>query len=172
MHSKELTGVALKVFAIFVAIKALAMLPVALSVAAAWAQANGHEGQWVFWFLGFAALLSLLVLAVLVWKLSNRLVSDVIAQPDSPGEPHGIDQSFLLSLLGIYLTVQGLQQFGLTMSNLMQRLDSHVDLMAQAVAHVASNLLLFLVGLSLVIGPSAWMRMLARLRVAGLKGKG
>ncbi|MFK7955587.1 MAG: hypothetical protein AB8B96_05790 [Lysobacterales bacterium] len=168
MTTKELTSVALKVFAIFISIKAIAMLPLVSSMAVSLGlQADNARGEAFVWFLGIVALLFLLFLTALIWTLSERVVHQIETQPNSQEAQQSVDPAFLLSLLGVYLTVEGLQRFGETMANTLKLLNTDIDLTFP----IISSVFLLAVGLSFVVRPSGWNKMLWWFRGAGLKEK-
>ncbi|MEM9531655.1 MAG: hypothetical protein AAGA23_12105 [Pseudomonadota bacterium] len=171
MTTKQLTVVAFQVFAIYLLVKAIMMLPLFASgvgLSAVSTQALGRATM--LWVLGLASMIVLAVLAILIWRLSSRIVAKAQVQAQAEDdERFRITEAFLLALLGVYFVVEGIQAFGLTMWNSLAVAQHTQDLTIQSYSYIAAAFFEFVVGLSLVLRASGWANLLRRLRTAGLK---
>jgi membrane-anchored glycerophosphoryl diester phosphodiesterase (GDPDase) len=171
MTSKELTSLAIKVFAIYVLIQAILSLPMlANSLIFNALDGSRGNGEVLFWLLGSASLIALIVLVVFMWKLANRIVKQTSESPLQEDSPD-ISESFLVSLLGVYLTFEGLQGFGYATTNTFVLLQNSRELVTQNIAYLIGNLVQIVIGLSLILKTSGWVSFIRWLRGAGLKGK-
>ncbi len=171
MTTNELTSVAIKVFAIYVLVHAILSIPpfiVAYS-GLGFDHSNGSSGQ-LFWFLATASVVILVVVTALLWKLAGR-VAEKASSGVGKNESHGINEVFLLSLLGIYLSVDAVMRFGFVCIDAYTQ-SQHIDGIAlQTIAYIVGYLLQLIIGLTLIIKANGWVRLLKWLRGAGLMEK-
>jgi len=169
--TRELTGVAIKVFAIYILVQAIAGLPL-LANALVFNALDGitSNNETLYWLLGGASFIALLILAVLMWNLANRVVRQTSDQLPKD-ESFGITESFLISLLGVYLTVEGIQGFAYATTSTLVIMQENREFAVQNIAYLVGNFLQIIIGLSLMLKASGWANFLRWLRTAGLKGK-
>ena len=170
MTNKEITSVAIKAFAIYVLVQAILSVPMLTSVATTYLYNEYREtGQFLLWLVGAASFIFLLIVVVLLWKLANTVVSQT-SEETTDGRPTSIDAHFLISLLGLYLSIDGLLRFGyacLSAFTLIQE----TDLPGQAIGYIIIALVQVLIGITLIIKAEGWLSLINSLRTAGLKGK-
>ena len=111
MTTNELTSVAIKVFAIYILVHAILSIPTFIATFSGlhFDRSNSWTEQ-VFWLLSVSSIVLLLIVTVLVWKLAGRVVEKAPSAVEK-SESCGIDEAFLLSLLGIYLCVEAVMRF-------------------------------------------------------------
>ena len=168
MSNKELTKLALKIFSIYVMVQAILAVPqffqayVMLS--------NGSEYNSVNWFITISAIsiALLIILSVFIWKLSINVFEQ--ATSDSSNSSSNISESFILSVLGLYLIVFSLTRLAITSTSTYYIMQSTSDInfnINQNIIYLVVYLVVALLGLSLVIRTDGWARLLIKLRVAG-----
>ena len=86
MTSREITAVALKVLALYLAILGIFFIGPGMWAAESWAQSRGEErGSLMAYSLLVVAVLVKLFLAYLAWRMSNLITRDILKHPtDSP----------------------------------------------------------------------------------------
>ncbi|MEJ2508480.1 MAG: hypothetical protein P8009_03190 [Gammaproteobacteria bacterium] len=176
MTGREITSLAIKVFAIYVLVRAVLTIPVLVQVLyglGGQAYLN-PESAWS-WGLGAVAVLSLLVLFVVLWRLANKFVPPA-DQRSTDDNVVAVDGAFVLSVLGFYLTFEGLMRIAFLSIGAyasMNHSDGRLihDVKWQTIAHLLCYLLQAAVGLSLILRGNGWAALLNRLRHAGLKAK-
>jgi len=171
MTNKELTSVAIKVFAIYVLVQAILSVPLLVNAMATYGFSEHRSGGSILlWLLGAAAFILLVGLTVFLWKLATRVATQASAQVED-GKSSKVDDGFLISLLGLYLTFEGLLRFGYTCTSLYIQNQSTEEYSAQTLAYVIGYLIQVVIGLSLILKAHGWLALLRWLREAGLKGK-
>ena len=106
MSNKELTKLALKLFAIYVMVQAILAVPQFFQAYVMFS--NGSEYNSANWFMVISAVsITLLVmLSVFTWRLSVNVSTQIISE--SSDSSLNISEVFILSALGLYLIVFGL----------------------------------------------------------------
>ncbi len=174
MKRREITAVALKVFSLYILINAIQAIPFVTN-SLTWliqgrSASEGYESS-LYWLLGVASFVALVSLAVLTWKLGVNVVSRTAVGEDNDTSQPVITEAFLLSLLGIYLTVIGLRGVWSSAWTVIVMVQNDVELDVRAITAVIGDLLQVLVGVSLMVKATGWSRLLLRLREAGLREK-
>ncbi len=172
MTNKELTSVAIKVFSIYVLVQVILSVPYLTNALVSHGVffENQSSNNLLLGLLGAAALVLLLFLAIFLWKLANKVVAKSSAQTvEDKGSK--IDASFLISLLGLYLTFEGLLRLGYTCASAFMQTQDGGELSLQTKVYVVGYLIQVTMGLTLVIKSKGWVRLLRWLQGAGLKGK-
>ncbi|MEW8077622.1 MAG: hypothetical protein AB2784_21965 [Candidatus Thiodiazotropha endolucinida] len=171
MTNKEITSVALKVFAIYVLVQAILSIPLLVNAAATYGfSENQNNSSLLLWFLGAIAFILLVVLTVFAWKLAIKIATHSSAHIEER-ETFEVDESFFISLLGLYLLFEGILRFGYACISAFMLVHEGSELSVQTMSYVIGYLLQLIIGLTLVLKAHGWMRFLRWLRVAGLKGK-
>lgn len=176
MTGRELTSLAIKVFAIYVlvdAVYAVAGLVTTLLANRQWAYAR-LPFIW-FWALGAVAVVLLFTFCVVLWRLSKRLVKPAGVSRGAPGDAP-ISEAFALSLLGLYLVFEGLLRIAFLAEGAYAALAGTGGSLAhgisnQTVVYTGCYTVQIIVGLTLILGGHWWARLLRRLREAGLGAK-
>jgi|GEM_PF-5376277 len=175
MTGRELTSLAIRLFAIYVLVRAVLAIPALVQVL------YGLGGQayltpdsaW-FWGVGAFAVVLLVVLAVVLWRLATRFVGPAPAA-SGDGPSMTVDEPFVLSVLGLYLAFKGLLQIAFLAIGAYSALGPtgplEHGLKAQTIAYMLGYLVQLLLGLTLILRSHGWAALLRRLREAGLKAK-
>lgn len=172
MTNKELTSVAIKGFSIYVLVHAILSVPFltqTLSTHGGFYE-NSGSSKILLLLLGVTAFVLLVFLAIFLWRLANQIVTSASAQKD-PDENSKIDASFLISLLGFYLILEGLLRFGYACTSAFTQTQDGGELSVQTIAYIVGHLIQAIIGLTLVIKSHGWVEFLRWLQRAGLKGK-
>ncbi len=171
MTSRELTSVAIKVFAIYIIVQAIFSVPLFANALVRYGFfENDDPNEILLWLIGIASIIVVIVLAILMWKLANRIISQANASNEG-NDVSVITEGFLISLLGLYLIIKGLLQFGYASSSSYMILQAGGEVTAQNISYVVGNLIQVVIGISLIIKAQGWVSFLKWLRTAGLKGK-
>ena len=168
MSNKELTKLALKIFAIYVMVQAILAVPqffqayVMLS--------NGSEYNSATWFMAISAvsITLLAMLSVFTWRLSVNVSTQLLSE--STNSSLNISETFILSVLGLYLIVFGLTRLSIASIGTYYTLQSANDInqnIAQNVIYLIVYFIVTIIGLSLVIKTKGWLQLLNKLRVVG-----
>lgn len=176
MTGRELTSLAIKVFAIYVlvqAVFAVAGLVVVLHEGRTWLS-QGLSTFWI-WALGAVAAALLFIFVVVMWRLSRKIV-----QPPPFGLPEtnaaSITEAFVLSVLGLYWVFEGLLRSALLSLGTYAALSSFAGtevhgVWARTIAYLGCYGVQIVVGLTLILRTNGWAALLRRLREAGLGSK-
>ena len=111
MTTRELTNIALKVFAIYILLQAVSMTPMLYQAVTMLGENIQNQSAWLMG-VGIATLIALVAISVLIWKMANSFLEKATSVGSDSEQTTPVGESFLLSLLGIYLTFEGLQRFG------------------------------------------------------------
>lgn len=172
MTPREITAIALKFFAVYIAFHLLSFLPSfvnTLAFHAEYASAvdSSHKPLLLFGIGGGS--LVLLTVAYLVWKLASGIADGAAAMPDRADDQR-IGESFLLSLLGIYLIVTGTQALVFALANTYMTWEYQEEQRIVTLADAGGSALQLAIGLSLVLQARGWSALLRRLRTTGRVG--
>ena len=172
MTNKELTSVAIKVFSIYVLVQAILSVPYlanALVTHGGFFE-NQRSSNFILGLLGITAFALLVLLAIFLWKLANKIV-DKSTAPVNADENSKIDASLLVSLLGLYLTFDGLLRLGYVCVSAFAQTQDGGELALQTKAYIAGYIIQVSIGLTLVLKSEGWLRFMRWLQRAGLKDK-
>lgn len=166
MTNREITAVAIKVFAIYILMQTLLSIPYLIKVQSMFVMPEG-----ITWFsLGCLALFFLLGISIGLWKLSNTVIQKAYESPTKSSH-NVVDQTFLLSVLGIYLTFDGVFNFGQSAVNAYIQVNTAYP--PEISAPIFSTLLIFvlqvLIGMSLIIKTHGWINILKKTRQTSRK---
>jgi len=172
MTGREITSLAIKLFAIYVLVRAVLAIPALVQVL------YGPGGRaflapetiWL-WGIGAIAVALLIVLAVVLWRLAGRVVR---AAPGASTEAPSVavDEPFVLSVVGLYLAFKALLQIAFLAVGAYAALGPlQQDFQAQTIAYIAGYVVQLVLGLALMLRSRGWALVLRRLREAGLKAK-
>ena len=133
---------------------------------------NGSEYNNTGWFVAISvtSIILLAALSLFIWKLSNNIATKISSESTSSSS--NIKDEFILSALGLYLIVFGLLRVSLTSTTTYYLIkttsDSNIDFnIVQNIIYLVTYFVVSILGLSLVIKASGWVRLLNKLRVAG-----
>ncbi len=168
MSNKELSKLALKLFAIYAIVQVMLAIPqffqayVMLS--------NGSEYNSAKWFMiiGATSIIALLILSVTIWMLANK-TTEIISESTNQISSN-LSEGFALSMLGIYLIIYGLTRLTVVATSAYYSLnaDNNVNYeITQSIIYVAVYFIVVILGLSLVIKSNGWSALLNKLRLAG-----
>lgn len=171
MTEREITTLALKLFAIYVLVQMLLAIPTLIGSLVAVKNVLGPEPS-AFWLWGAAATAVLLGLlsAVFLWSLATKALSK---PPSGAGEGGGSgSEAAIFSALGLFLVVQALVRFSyVSVGAYAQyvRVDPR-EVKLQTVVLMIALILEALIGLSLILRTTGWVSLHRRVRNAGLSG--
>ena len=176
MNGKELTSLAIKVFAIYVLVQSITLIA-QLGLGAQDFFQGSHD---LLFLIPLFSIIGLIIAFFLLWKLSIKVFEGLIKPSDNNDNNFKIDQIFILHLIGFYLVAVSL--FGLGQSSItlyyiyIQQANEfgsayRPEMSSQTLYFIFSNLIKFLIGATLIIRPNGWVKLLNRFRVLGLSNK-
>jgi len=169
MNSKQLTSIALKVFAIYVFIQTVLAIPSFFRLYIILGEGTSSESANWLLAISSAAVFLLIVLAISIWKLSVNVASQAAAENNRPTS--ALTEAFILSVLGLYLIFEGLTRLSFsavnTYFNIVSTTDSD-DILSQNIVYLIIYSLHIIIGITLVVKSDRWTSILRRLREAGL----
>ena len=175
MNSKELTSLAIKVFAIYVLVQSIILI----AQFGVGSQNYFQESQKLLLLIPLFSIAGLIVAFFILWKLSNKVFEEIV-KPDENSDNFKVDQIFILHLVGFYLVMGslfGLGQSGITLYYVtIQQANEYgsafkPEMSSQILYYIFSNILKLLIGVTLLIKPNGWVKLLYRLRGLGLSNK-
>lgn len=175
MTNKELTGLAIKVFAIYVFVQAIILIA---QIGVLSPNYNFIESTWIFLVPVFSVI-GLIIIFIILWKLSNNIIG-FLAKPCEQSDNLKIDQIFVLHLIGIYIFMMGL--LGLANGGIslyfLYIYQAHEygsiyqpEESIQSIFFIFTNLIKLILGLTLLIRPHVWVKVLNRIREFGMSNK-
>lgn len=170
MSSREITIVALKVFALYVLLQfALGIPQTVNSFLYVQNSSVADVTFWWIWLVGVAVLIGIGLIGFLLWRFADAISET--AQRTGSNEPSWQLESVVLSALGVFLVVQALIRLvHLSTSAYLQAsvLEDPDNVSAETIAQIAAYVIQALIGMSLVRKVNGWIRLLRRFREAGL----
>lgn len=175
MNNKELTSLAIRVFAIYVFVQAILLIAQSGSGYQSFFQG---DHKWLF-LIPAMSVIGLFVTFYFLWKMSNRVFNEITKQK-SKDVSIKIDQFFILQLLGLYLIVIGLLNLGqsgvsLYYTNVQQASEYgstyNPEMSSQAIYYAITSILKFILGITLLTKSKGWTKFLNRFRSLGLSSK-
>ena len=174
MTNKEITALALKVFAIYVLVQTLLAVPVIVQAISS----NFYDKEGVTAYaaigVGIVAITILFGVAIAIWKLSNGIIIKTTSSPLNKAVTPNTTEEFILSALGIYLAFKGLLSvFYMSVSAYTQLYGQQTsqEVSPQTAALLISNVIQVIVGLTLILRARGWVMLLRKFRGAGLETK-
>lgn len=172
MTAKEITSLALKLFAIYLLVQMILAIPTLIASLVTTKEFLGPElsALWL-WGASAAAVLIGLVAAWILWKLANKTLSKTSGERNETS--FSGNEAAIFAALGLFLVVQALVRFFYVSAGAYVQYvrvePSEVPLQTTVlmVAHIAQGL----VGLSLILRTEGWMSLLQKIRYAGLHKK-
>jgi hypothetical protein len=169
MTEREITSLALKLFAIYLLVQMLLAVP---TLVATLGTAKDYLGPsfsalWL-WGAAAAAVVIGLVAAVFLWKVANKALSK--PTDGIGGSSFSSIEAAVFSALGLFLVVQALTRFSYVSAGAYVqyvRVEPGEVTLQTAVLMVA-HILQGLIGLSLILRTDGWVSLLRRIRNAGL----
>lgn len=169
MKTREVTSLALKLFAIYLLLEALFSVPLVFSMYLVREfKLEQAEGQWLF-VVGVGTLILALALVVAIWKLANRsLIESLKNESDSKAlkiVPSEIEL-IIFAALGLYLVVTSVSSLvsSLTSSYIAanEALSFGVD--PSSYIFIGTSIVQALIGCSLAVYPRKWSNLFSRVR--------
>lgn len=169
MTEREITSLALKLFAIYVLVQMLGAIPT-LIVSLATAKDFLGSALPVLWLSGAAvtAVLIALTTASLLWKLASKALSKTSGEREE-NSFYRIEAA-ILSGLGLYLIVQALIRlsYGSAGAYVQYVVSEPGEIPIQTAVLLIVHILEAVIGLSLILRTDGWVSLLRRVRNAGL----
>jgi len=155
MNNKELTSLAIRVFAIYVLIQAIILIGQSSFALASFFQG---DDKWLF-IIPTLSIVGLLVVFVGLWKLSQSVLNKITTE-NKTTEKFRVDQIFVLNLIGFYLIVVAL--FGLSQGGIslyfyyFHQASEHgsnylLETSSQTIFYIIANCLKLIIGITLLI---------------------
>lgn len=173
MTNKEITSLAIKVFAIYVLIQVIS----GIAQISAGLDSFFQGDEKLLFLMPFIAMAGLFIVFVALWKLAGSVMEQVNTN-DSVVNDFKVDQVFILNLVGFYIvfiSLLGIIQNGISLvyTNFEQGQDSVVSLNlvipSQLIFYGISNLIKLLLGISLIIKPIGWAHLFKKIRTLSAK---
>ena len=172
MTNKEITSLALKVFAIYVFIQTITLL-----AQTGYAITNlTLEG---FKWLLVPPLLSIIGMAVIfyfLWKLADS-VMDEVSKEVKASDDYKIDKTFILNILGFYLIASGFSGVAQSGISLFYTNFYHAsefgtsynpEMIWQTTFLLIANTVKIIFGVTLLFKSTVWLKLFNKLRTVGL----
>ena len=159
MTSRELAVVAVKVFAIYVLVRAVLLVPTTLL--SLFSVGFRHASDDINLYLFAISTVSISILAtfavgIMLWRHSDKILSG------SDGKEPAIDagelEPIVLSALGIFLSVQGLVRLANLGAAVYIMSRGMEQVRGESIAQLIAYLFQVIIGISLVIGSKGWPR--------------
>ena len=170
MTSKELTAIALKLFAMYIAVHMVSGIPqIILAFTFLRDSADPMISEYGYVGVEIVALVIIAILAVMIWRLSNRVID--VADARKGIIPTENFEEFTLAVLGLFFVVTALSKIVyLTASAYVQATDpNNINGFAvQSVSMFVSYGLQLVIGMTLVLRTKGWLRIYNSMREAGL----
>ena len=175
MTNKELTSLAIKLFAIYVFMEAIILI----TQTGTFLKEYISIGKTWLLLTPIFAIVGLIAIFFILWKLSKNVI-DTLVQPTKQLNDIQIDQVFILHLIGFYLVVVGLlslAQGGISLFYLYfyqaREFGSSYtpELSGQTVFHIIAALIKIGFGLTLILKPYGWVKIFNHFRRFGLSNK-
>ena len=170
MNNTEITKVALKVFAVFVMVQAILIIPSFFQ--AYMSLSMGTDFNTSGWFITVStiSIALLFLLSFFVWRLSNKLATSFTEH--NINHSSLTSESFILSILGLYLIFEAIKNFSISSVGLFYAIETSTQSeskFTQIGVYLLVYFIQFIIGLTLIIKTKGWLSVLNKLRVAGTK---
>jgi len=170
MTTKQLTALALKIFAIYVFVEFLFALPQLFVAFQSTRNFSASEDVgWAYILAAAFLFLTILAVAYYVWKLAEKLLAQI--KPDDANDGIPDLEGFILSVLGLFLIVRAVVVLIYSSTGMYVQAidpDNPDGVSAESAAYFFAYMIQLLVGATLVIKTKGWVRVLRRFRQAGL----
>jgi hypothetical protein len=175
MTNKELTSLAIRVFAIYVLVQTISLAAQSASAMSAYFQG---DQKWLV-VLPILSIIGLSVFFYMLWKLSQSVFKEVSTKSTTE-DGYKLDQTFVLQLVGFYLimvSLFGLAHGGLSLYHIyIQQAQEYgstyrPEMSSQSILYLVESSLKLLVGISLVIKSTGWIKLFNRFRRIGVANK-
>lgn len=169
MTEREITSVALKLFAVYLLVQLLLAFPTVIASLASAKDVFGRHlsGLWL-WGAAAMAIMIAIAAALVLWRLANKALAAT-----SGGKERnsflGIEWA-VFSALGLFLLVQALIHFSYVSAGAYVQyvqVDSG-DITLQTAVQMGAYIFEAIIGLSLILRTDGWVLMLRKLRNAGV----
>ncbi len=169
MKTREVTSLALKIFALYLLVEALTSVPsmwgVYLAIETKSVEATN---DWLL-YVGAAAMVVILVLAIFIWKLANRSLIESLKNESKSKALDIVPTEFeqiVYTVLGMYWIITSLSSLffsiGTTYVDVNDDLSFGIE--AQNILLLSSSVIELLIGGALVVYPQKWARLFAKVR--------
>ena len=175
MNNKQISAMALKVFAIYILAQLIIQLPsvygVFLSISH-WVGPNIEPIIWIPIILLFATFIVVAILARLFWNLSNDIIEKAVSNSsaEQPANMPDDFHEFIIFVLGMFILIQGLFGLPYPLTSAFHEIAGYPNtggLSGDTVVWFLSEVLLAILGLSLIFKRKNWVDFYQRLKYAG-----
>ncbi|HPI97045.1 MAG TPA: hypothetical protein PK055_12540 [Gammaproteobacteria bacterium] len=174
MSNKELTIIAIKVFAIYLLVQVVASIT---QIGDIYYHADAIDEYWLL-LLPMIVITGLLFIFYSLWKLSSN-VSIISLKPTRDKSEFILDQIFVLQLVGAYLFIVGLLSIVQGLIQIYYVLfwvDGESgysafkpEIKSQTIYFIIANLIKTIIGISLIIRSNVWVRLFNKFRRLGVE---
>ena len=173
MTSTDLARIVIKGLAIFLIAQGLIQIPnLVISLQYSEPPSNqGYQFQTLLTMITFTPLIAGIVLWFFADKLAGIIVGDVEPSPTDSATANEI-QAVAMSSIGLLILVLSIPRMVSLVIQLSANtgsMDSTGNLFVVLSAELASEIIKFILAVSLILGISGWLKLLRRLRGAGLQ---
>ena len=170
MTSREITVLAVRVFAIYILVKVALHIPGIVKQLASIMKNVPENTTAHFWVIGAVTIsvLAAFAVGIMLWRFSGKILADS-GGAELTGSIRDLEP-IILSALGIFLTVQGLVRLAHTGTSVYVMRDMFESSFRYGtIARLIGYVFQVAVGLSLTIKSSGWALILRKFRNAGLE---
>lgn len=170
MTNKEITSLAFKVCAIFVLLMVIQMI----SQYSFMYNSFFSETPNYLFLVPIIVIIILFSLAIILWKLSNNIITTMTKDNGVNNDDLRVDQPFILNIIGFYLLFHGLLEVSsgiisliMTQDHLPEKL-SHMVMSSgfkyQALFYVLGSVIKIIVALTLILRSKGWVKLFRKIR--------
>ena len=177
MTNKEITSLAIKVFAIYILLQAILMMAQTGNILNQFFQ---FGSAWLI-ITPVIAIIGLLASFYMMWKLGNNIIAKTTKEVSHEGKNNkdfNISQRFILQAIGLYLLITGFRmlfQSGMNMIVKAMYVGQQPTELALSYpsdfVYLVSSLLEIILAISLIVKPLFWRNLLHKFRTFGLSNK-
>jgi hypothetical protein len=170
MTNKEITSLAFKVCAIFVLLMVIQMIS---QLQYFHSNFFPHSENYLFLIPVFG-IIALFSLGIILWKLSNNIISTMTKDKRENDDDLRVDQPFILNLIGFYLLFHGLLEVSsgtitliMTQVNIPENFNHMVmdpSLKFQSLFYVLGSVIKIIVALTLILRSKGWVKLFRKIR--------
>jgi len=168
--SKEITSIALKVFAIYVMVQTVLAMPGLFQAYVMLSDGSEYSSAQWFILISSISIALLFILSVFIWKLA--IITTKKIENINNSKESKLSEEFILSIFGLYLIFEGLSSLAIVSVGTYYSVQApSVDdyKISQSMIYLLVYSLQSIIGVTLVIKARGWALMLNKLRVAGTK---
>ena len=170
MKTREITSLALKLFALYLLSQALINVPSIMGVYLAIESRNtdnpSHEWLWVS---GVVSILCAIVIAILIWKLANKSLIESLKNDSESSDLNIVPTDFeriIYWALGLFFLVSSISSIPFSFYSAYASVNNDLSfgLNTGHILHISSDLFQALIGITLILYPGHWSSLFTQVR--------